>query len=123
MNSGEELPTPIEVGRETGKDRSLPRLWLSLIPGGVTDSDVEILRALAESRTGPMSVSELAEETEYSERTVYRRVKELKMNEGEREGGLLSEDGESGGIWFKSMEIAEQVGEYFAMMEDYHPDG
>jgi DNA-binding transcriptional ArsR family regulator len=122
MDDRGRLPTPIEVGRETGKERELPRLWPPVIPG-VTGSDIAILRALAESRTGPLTVSELAEEVDYSQRTVYRRVKELKMNEGEREGGLLSEEGESGGIWFKSMEIAEQVGEYFAMMEDYHPDG
>jgi DNA-binding transcriptional ArsR family regulator len=114
-------PAPIEVGRELARDRSLPRLMLPL-KTELTQSDMEMLRVLAESRTGPMTAKELAEETDYSERTVYRRTKELKMNEGEMEGGLLSEETQGTGVWFKSVEIAEQVGEYFAMMDDYTDD-
>lgn len=117
---GEQIPAPIEVARPEAKRRltnlEMPRLALPLIPGGVTDSDVAILRALAENHSGPMSLDELSEEAGYSESTIRRRVEGLKMNGEIREGGLLS-DAEIGGVWFRSVEMAEQVGEYFAMQD------
>jgi hypothetical protein len=118
-----KVPPPIEVAKPEAKRRlenlDLPRLSLPLIPGGVTDSDVAILRSLAEARSGPMTLDELSDSTGYSERTIRRRVDGLKMNDKIREGGLLSSVGEDGGVWFKGVETAEEVGEYFAM-QDLH---
>lgn len=114
-DAADKRPSAIEAAREDPPtDMGMTPKWaFDLIQRRASQSDLEILRALAESERGGLTAREIGEQISCSNRTTRRRVRVMTDETPQTSLGLLKRDPDDKTVWFTSERIAREAGAYF----------